>query len=85
MMQIEPKADAAIGRRLAKHRRKASRSNRALCPRALGASPAEAGVRASEVARARRLLADANYPPPEVIEVIAGILARKGPRFWFTP
>ena len=35
------------------------------------------GVRASEVARARKLIADPNYPPKKVLQAVARVLARK--------
>jgi hypothetical protein len=33
-------------------------------------------VRASEVERARDLIADKNYPPPAIVELIGALLAR---------
>lgn len=33
-------------------------------------------VRKEKVARARRLVRDSNYPPPEVLDSVAGLLAR---------
>lgn len=33
-------------------------------------------VRKGKVARARRLLRDSNYPPPEVLDSVARLLAR---------
>jgi hypothetical protein len=41
--------------------------------RALEATPES---RAAEVARARKLVADPAYPPPEVLKRVAGVLAR---------
>lgn len=37
----------------------------------------ETGVRADKVERARQLLADSNYPPAEIIQALAEILALK--------
>jgi hypothetical protein len=34
-------------------------------------------IRAAEVARARKLVADPNYPPKQVMEAVADLLARK--------
>lgn len=40
------------------------------------ASAAQAAVRAAKVARAKRLIEDPNYPPPQVIQSVAQLLAR---------
>jgi hypothetical protein len=37
-------------------------------------------VRANEVARAKALVADPNYPSPEQMEKVAGVLAANWPR-----
>jgi hypothetical protein len=64
----DPGERAKPGRRYASGRRAADWS------RAFAATPA---MRAGAVARARRLIADGNYPPPEISKKIALLLAQK--------
>ena len=40
------------------------------------ARAAQAAVRAAKVARAKRLIEDPDYPPPQVIQSVARLLAR---------
>ena len=40
------------------------------------ASAAQAAIRAAKVARAKRLIEDPDYPPPQVIQSVARLLAR---------
>ena len=39
--------------------------------------PGWKSIRAAKVARARKLVADPNYPPKQVMEAVADLLARK--------
>ena len=79
---IQTEQPAALRQRPAKRRRKRPYPGRPACRHSLEAPPAPAALRAAKIARARQLLAQANYPPPEIIQVLAEILAQKGARFW---
>ena len=53
-----------------------ARSKRAASARKAGRDTSQS-VRAAEVARAKKLAADPNYPPKKVLQAVARVLARK--------